>query len=153
MFKYIHVKYRGCLTRPSFVRPFTHCEGVSDVAIELATREQTFLSDVAKIVDVATLLLCRYHAFCVFAVGDSPLEQHDSPRRLTLQMPDPGNLEGGSSESLLDTPVPDTPVTPLAPLSFPSIAVDPSRRHAVHDESHPADERREPAPGGATRHT
>ena len=58
--------------------------------------------------------------FCFFAVGDSPLEQHDSPRRLTLQMPDPGNLEGGSSESLLDTPVPDTPVTPLAPLSFSS---------------------------------
>lgn len=76
----------------------------------------------AKHIDVATLLvlLCLYHAFCVFALGDSPLEQHDSPRRLTLQMPDPGNLEGGSSESLLDTPVPDTPVTPLAPLSFPS---------------------------------
>ncbi len=33
-------------------------------------------------------------------------------------MPEP-LIEGGSSESLLDTPVPDTPVTPLAPLLQP----------------------------------
>ncbi len=40
----------------------------------------------------------------------------------TLSPPvDPAALEDGSSNSLLDTPVPDTPVTPLAPLAFPGI--------------------------------
>ena len=59
------------------------------------------------------LQLVSLICICVPLAGDSPLEQQEGPRRLTLHIPEPADLEWGSSESLLDTPVPDTPVTPL----------------------------------------